>query len=315
MLAALSAALALLAQDPTGPAPDPQAEEPVELDAVTVTGRRLDDLIKGFVGEVAAPNRDRGLARWDGRVCVGVANLRSDLAQYLVDRVSTVAEDVGLETGGPGCTPNILVVATDDGGGLAQALVEERARAFRMGGSGMDRGGAALRDFQQTDRPVRWWQMSVPVDADTGWRAVRIPGECTGACESPVDYAPVLTVTSPSRLRSRIVDNLSRTIVVVDIDDTAGKVTSTQLADYIAMVSLAQIDPDADTSRYATILNVFDDPTAADHLTGWDQAYLEGLYDAERGSAGRRAGRGEVVRSIHRAHVRANAAEDEVPAE
>lgn len=316
MFAVLSAALALLVQDPTAAPPPPPlaADEAVELGDVTVTGRTLDQLIQGFVDEVAEPNRGRGLARWDDRICVGVANLRPELAQYLADRVSTVAEDLGLETGGPGCTPNILIVATDDGGGLASALVERRGRAFRMGGSGMDRGAAALRDFQQAERPVRWWQMSMPVDSATGERAVRIPGECTGACASPMDYAPTLSIIGPSRLRTQIVDNLSRAIVIVDMDRVAGKATAAQLADYIAMITLAQINPEADTSRYSSILNVFTEPAPADYLTSWDMAYLEGLYGAERGRAIRGSARGEVTRAIHDAHERSRAAEEGDPA-
>ena len=54
-----------------------------------------------------------------------------------------------------------------------------------------------------------------------------------------------------------------------------------QLGDYVAMVAMAQVDPDADTGRFDTILNLFNDPaTAPTGLTGWDRAYLEGLYDA-----------------------------------
>ena len=68
------------------------------------------------------------------------------------------------------------------------------------------------------------------------------------------------------------------------------------------MVTLAQIDPEADTSRYASILNVFDDPDASAGLTDWDQAYLMGLYDAERTRKNARAGRTEIIDSIRRAH-------------
>ncbi|HEY0599999.1 hypothetical protein [Brevundimonas sp.] len=294
-------------QDPP-PAPAPQqapaAEEPTRLEDVTVTGRPLDQLIEDFVGEVAEPNRHRGLARWEERVCVGVANLTGETAQYLADRISTVAEDVGLEVGGPGCTPNIMVVATDDGGALARTLVEERGRAFRMGGAGMDRGGDALADFVETDRPVRWWQMSLPVDAETGDRAVRIPGDCRNSCTGAADAAPQIGVFAASRLNTQIVDALIRTIVIVDVGDVAG-LSVLQLADYIAMVSLAQIDPDADTSRYASILNVFDDPEGSASVTDWDRAYLAGLYGAERNDANWRANRAEIAGEIRRAHRRA----------
>ncbi|WP_298162927.1 hypothetical protein [Brevundimonas sp.] len=278
-----------------------QTGEPVQLEDVVVSGRSLDRMILDFVGEVAEPNNNRGLARWRESVCVGVINLRGEVAGYIADRVSTVAGDLGLEVGEAGCRPNLLVVATADGSTLAGNLVEDRVRAFRMGGTGMDRGGAALRDFVATDRPVRWWQMSAPVDSETGLLAVRLPGECRDPCASPLDYAPVVNIFAASRLRTQIVDNLIRAVVIVDVDEVSD-LSVLQLADYIAMVSLAQIDPDADTSGYASILNVFDDPQGSQSLTDWDLAYLGGLYGAEHNQINRRAGRSQIVDAIRREH-------------
>ncbi len=299
------------AQDPAGSA---RQDEPVTLGDVTVTGRPLDQLINNFVVEVAEPNRHRGLARWTERICVGVANLRPETAQVLADRVSTVASELGLDIGAPGCTPNILIVATDDGNALARTLVEERGRAFRLGGAGMDRGGDALADFVQNPRPVRWWQLSIPTDSETGDMAVRLPGDCSsGSCvdgASALLYAPQISTFAASRLRSQIVDNLSRAIVVVDVDEVS-HLSITQLADYVAMVSLAQIDPNADTSAYASILNVMKNPDAAAGLMDWDRAYLEGLYGAQRNAANGRAHRSEVVDAIRAAHRRVRARDSE----
>lgn len=285
----------------------PQELPATQLEDVTVTGRTLDQLIHKFVNEVAEPNRHRGLARWSRGVCVGVANLRPETAQYIADRVSTVAQDMGLNPGNPGCRANLLIVATTDGGDLARALVEESRRAFRMGGAGMDRGASALRDFQEADRPVRWWQVSMPVDSQTGQRATRLPGDCDAACAqgdgSVLGYAPMIKVFAASRLNTQIVDDIFRTVVIVDVDEVSG-LTIQQLADYLAMVSLAQINPDADTNAYASILNVFDDPDASASLTDWDQAYLAGLYAAERDAVNRSAGRTEIADSIRDAHHR-----------
>lgn len=292
------------AADPrTVPAPQtPAGEGPVLLEDIEVTGRPLDALINGFVNEVAAPNRRRGIARWQDEICVGAANLRADVAQYLVDRVSTVAGDMGLTPGGPGCAANVLIIASADPDALAQQLTQQRRRAFRVGGSGMDRGGAALRAFAASDQPVRWWQVAMPTDAQTGDRAIRLPGE---------ESAPVINVFAASRLSTQIVDNLFRTIVILDVDQVS-RVSAQQLADYVAMVTLAQIDPEADTRAYASVLNVFDDPETADGLTDWDLAYLQGLYDAERNRQNLRAGRAEIAESIHRAHA---AADDDAPGE
>ncbi len=261
-------------------------------------------MIRDFVNEVAAPNRDRGIARWHSSICIGVANLAPTPAQYILDRVSTVAEDVGLSPGAPGCTPNVIVIATDQPDELAAQLTKDRRGAFRMGGAGMDRGGDALEDFVASDRPVRWWQVAMPVDSQTGERAVRLPADCSGSCTGPgsvTQSAPNISVFAASRLSTQIVDNLFRTIVILDIDQVSN-VSVQQLADYVAMVTLAQIDPNADTSGYASILNVFDDPETTTSLTNWDTAYLNGLYDTERTRANLRSGRGEIADSIQRAH-------------
>lgn len=316
MLAGLGFALALASMPPQVPPQDATslpaaqaAQEPSRLEDVEVVGRPLETLIRKFVGEVAEPNRGRGLARWDGQVCVGVANLRVDVAQYLADRISTVAQGLGLEAGDVGCSPNIMIIAAANGGALAEAMVGDSKRVFRKGGPGMDRGGVALKDFVETDRAIRWWQVAVPVDSETGLRAVRIPGECSTPCDSSFDMAPVIPVFAASRLRTQIVDNLTRTIVIVDIDQVEG-MSTLQLADYIAMVSLAQIDPGADTSPYASILNVIADPQGVDSLTDWDTAYLTGLYGAVRNQVNTRANRSEIASSIRRAHGEIRAARE-----
>lgn len=306
MLSIALAALLLSAQEPARVSPPPglpaaDAQEPARLEDIDVVGRPLESMIRDFVGEVAAPNRGRGIARWDNAVCIGAANLQREAAQYIVDRVSTVAEDLGLAPGAPGCAPNVMIVASGDPSALAATLIDTRARAFRMGGSGMDRGGAALKAFETSTKPVRWWQQSMPVNSETGERAVRIPGECANSCNDPSDYAPVINTFAASRLTTQIVDNIFRTIVLVDVNQTSS-VSIQQLADYVAMVTFAQIDPEADTSRYASVLNVFDAPEAADGLTDWDTAYLKGLYDAERTRKNVRAGTSEIRESIRRTH-------------
>ncbi len=303
-------ALALAALLAVAPMQDPQAappqsppvdETPVDLGDVTITGRSLDSLIRNFVNEVAAPNRHRGIARWDDRICIGVANLRAEPAQYIIDRVSTVAEDVGIVPGEPGCTANVVIIASDDPDGMAAALVDQRRRALLMGGSGMDQGRDALGRFVTSDAPVRWWQVSMPTDSQTGQRAIRIPGECRDPCMSPLDYAPVVSTFAASRLNTQIVDFIFRTVVILDIDQVS-RVSGQQLADYVAMVILAQINPEADTSGYSSILNVFEAPDSANGLTDWDTAYLRGLYNAERVRKNLQAGRTEIADSIHRAH-------------
>ncbi|MGD9981985.1 MAG: hypothetical protein AB7T58_15455, partial [Hyphomonadaceae bacterium] len=56
--------------------------------------------------------------------------------------------------------------------------------------------------------------------------------------------------------------------------------------DYIAMVTLAQVNPDADASGYPSSMNLFASRgSAANQLTDWDLAYLDALYATDRDSA------------------------------
>lgn len=282
-------------------APSPDA---VDLGEVVVDGRRLEDMTRDFVHEVGAPSNNRGLARWRDGVCVGVANLQNDLARYIADRVSTVAEDVGLKPGHPGCTPSVLVVAVSNANAFTPDFIASRPRLFRVGGAGMDRGVAALERFKTSDRPVRWWIVTAPVDSDTGQIATRLPGQARSTPnpdrpegDSVMNFAPVITTRQASRLSTQIVDDTKRAFIIVDVD-RIGDVSTRQLADYIAFVTLAQVDPEADASGYASILNVFGDPAQTDGLTQWDQAYLRGLYDAVRTRQNLGANASEIIASI-----------------
>ena len=180
----------------------------VTIGDVEIIARPQGAMVREFVNEVAAPNRNRGIARWEKDVCIGVANLRGAAAQYIVDRMSTVALEIGLTPGEPGCEANVIVIASDSADRVAEELVNERLHAFILGGSGMDQGRAALNAFVRSDRPVRWWQVSMPTDSQTGAAAVRLPGECAGPCSGAADFGPKIRLPTSTRLSSPIVDSL-----------------------------------------------------------------------------------------------------------
>lgn len=278
-------------------AADPGALAPTDLEDVLVEGRRLEDLTRDFVRQVGSPARGRGLARWDGQVCTGVLNLDRDTSQYIADRIATVAQDLGLEAGAPGCTPNILVIAAIDSSNFTRAMVQSRPRLFSGIGSGMDLGYAALRRFQNVDRPVRWWNVSAPIDTNTGQLAVRTRDMSAHIAAGDSLTVPAINAFAASRLSTQVVDVSQRIFVILDVDKI-NQVSMAQLGDYLAMVTLAQIDPDAETQGYATVLNLFDDPSQTEGLTNWDKAYLRGLYDTVRTRRDRNSSRAEIVSSI-----------------
>ncbi|MFN7620469.1 MAG: hypothetical protein ACK5RN_10165 [bacterium] len=267
------------------------AQRSTQLGEVVVEGRQLEALIRNFVTDVSQPANNRGLARWNGPVCVGAVNLRSEVGQYVIDRISDVARELEVEAGEPGCRPNVLIVAAVDGAGLASALVEDRPRNFDLRHNGTDAGTRAFRNFRTGDQPVRWWQISMPINSDNGERAGRLPGD-----EPP----PRIRVVSASRLRTQIRDDMVRSVIIVDVDRLAGA-SLAQLADYLALVALAQVDAEADTAPYPTILNLFADPASAPAgLTGWDRSYLTALYEHDQ----LRINRNSQVRAVAEAVTR-----------
>ena len=293
---ALALAAGLLSQTPA-PVQDPAGGAVAQLGDVVVEGRRLRSVVQDFVGEVTAPaTSNRGPARWNGPVCIGVVNLRAEVAQYIVDRASDVARELGLEAGEPGCAANVLIIAAADGQAVADGIVEERRRAFVPGGSGMNRSLSALEDFRTSDAPVRWWHVSAPVDSETGQLATRMPGQ----------DAPQTAVSRASRIRTDIRDDMFRAIIIVDITKVES-LTLPQLADYCTLIALAQVDPKADVASFETILNVFIDPTISG-LTSWDRDYLGALYAIEQNRLGSARG-GEIVGLMMRG-VRADSDEE-----
>jgi hypothetical protein len=318
---ALALATALSAPQSALPAsPPPQEPAPLAtatLEDIVVERRRLETMVRDFVGEVGAPARRRGLARWQGEICVGVVNIRPEVGQYIADRVSEVGLNLGLSVGDPGCRANIFIVFAVDSAGLANAMVDENRQAFRRGVGGLDRGNPALRDFRSADRPVRWWHVSMPTNSETGRRAVRLPGDVDPTTGQP--NAPVVATFAASRLNSQIRDDMSKVMIIVDVDQL-GETNLVQLADYLAFISLVQVDPDGETASYDTILNLFDAPMSVDGLTEWDASYLESLYRVQdspvqrinpRAQAGAMAA--DMLRERRRAREAAAEGEDAPP--
>ena len=294
----LSAGSAVAQTAPTPPADSPQDPPPTTIDDVLVIGDGLEARAGEFVNSLAAPARRRGLARWEGRVCLGVINFRLEVAQSIADRITDVARGLAVHLSEPGCEPNLLIVGTTDGAGLAETMVRRyRSEFFRFGFTSSNRGSAALEVFQTSDAPVRWWPISLPVVRRTGRPAIRLPGKGPAS--------------NPCRTRSgswaghcdAVTDQLVKMMVIVDIDALEGANLS-QLADYLALIALAQVEPDADYSEFDTVLNLFEPDVTVPGLTEWDLIYLRALYSGwpEHLTVGEQARR--MVPALRDAHSR-----------
>lgn len=283
-LAALLLPVKLSAQDTSTERDSrPETEAPRVDEEVIVRGRRLSELefdihayIRDFLDEITLPSRGRGYARWHRQVCVGVQNLENGAAQFLIDRISGLALEVGLEPGEPGCNPQVIIIFSADAKQTAAGMVENEPRVFRpiAGYAGMDRGLEGLDDFVASEAAVRWWDVSMPVDARTGNPAIQTAN--VSCVKSPWCF-PYFWVDGPSRVHSGVRDDLQYVIILVDATKLSGT-TWQQLGDYLAFVSLAQIDLNTDPAEYDSILNLFSNPAAYSGLTDWDWQFIHALY-------------------------------------
>jgi hypothetical protein len=263
----------------------PAASELIE--TIVVTGQRpgvLKKLMQDFILEIGVPaSSNRGYARWRDRLCVGVYNLPDQtMAQYIADKITLTALEVGLKTGSPGCEPNLRIVFSPDARELASKMVEDSPTMFRPFGGidGTTQGLVALESFKNSQAPVRWWQITMMVN-EFGEPAIILPGINDFILNSETgDMLYPMVRGEVSRLKSGIQDVLWGSLVIIDVNKL-GNAKWPQLADYLAMVSLAQIDPNGKPSGYDSILNLFSADTPPLGMTDMDRTYLRALYEMD----------------------------------
>ena len=296
----MAAALLLVTQSPEPAQVNPDGSSTV--DAVTVQAERdaaeqHRRAVSAFVRDLAQPTRRGRLARWDRGLCPGVVGLPQAHGSFLAERIAEEARRLRLEVGEPGCRPDILVLVTSDAQRAAAQLHRQHPAYFAAGQRRevLDRGGGEQRlgDFLTRSVAVRWWHVARLAASDG-----RPLGRASGA--------PAIYTTRSSRLASNWKEGLNRVLVIVDTTQLKG-VTYEQLAGYLAMVALAQLDPEAEPSTLPTIMTLFADLQAghapAESLTEWDRAYLRGLYASPDDARNLNAQRGAIRRSLVKART------------
>ncbi|VXB46859.1 conserved hypothetical protein [Brevundimonas sp. G8] len=267
--------------------------DPTEIDSVEVTGRRLEDAARDFARSVDdRPPLGTLPGRWSKPLCISVAHFQAPWGQYVSDGVGRRAREVGLDVGEPGCRTNVLIVGTDDGARMADALVRADRRRFRDRVDHSSKDLFDLAKFRTSDAPVRWWQITYPRTIDDG---VLMGGR---SLNTPDASAPVMAVRAPSLIRPTLRYDIETVTVVVDLSKT-GKASMTALTDYVAMVVLAQIDPDRAPAGQSSVLNVFEDPDFySEGMTDWDADYLHAVYAADQNRNSVAGHQAEVARVL-----------------
>ncbi|HEV7690979.1 MAG TPA: hypothetical protein VGO52_09160 [Hyphomonadaceae bacterium] len=258
-----------------------------------------EEAIKNFVGEIAATTSrsENQIARWSRTICPSMVGMRANYAQLVIDRISRRALDIGLDIGEPNCRPSILIIVTREPDRVAQGLFDNYKRRLGYYDGAETLGRNALRDFVKSTAPVRWWHVNYTVSAD-GQQALG-----GGQSAAAVGQMPSVANRHPSRILKSTRQDAAMAFVIVDARRLEG-LDLMAVADYLAMASLAQLDPEADTSAYPTILNLFGQPRAdasrTTSLTEWDIAYLKGLYEMTPEAASAARQQAEIAKSMNK---------------
>ncbi len=268
------------------------------LQEVTVTAHRaeVEKRISRFVDQIAAPeNGEEGLARWQRPpACPLVSGLPQSDGEYILERLSQIAQDAQVPLGGERCSPNLYILVTDQPEELLRGM-EQRNRRFAFGFDTsfyppQETSAAVVDEFIKTPRTVRVWYNSAEKDA---W------GNPLAFCrESDLkpdgDPTRQLQCGPGTPGGSHLVFDtrwtLSRVFVVVD-QKQLRHVKLGQLADYVAMAGFAKLKPDAPLGDTPTILRLFNGmaDAAPAGMTDWDRTFLKSLYTTEQKSQKQRS--------------------------
>jgi hypothetical protein len=212
---------------------------------ITITGQKLQKALRGFVNSVTQVGPTDQLAHWDRQICPRIMGIDENQTEYIWQRMSLIAREVGVETAKRGCPTMLTIVVTQDASTLARVIAEDfpgnniRVRTW-------------LRKFLQAPGPVRW---------------ISLVDECAAGCE-----------LANTRLSKGTRPRLQAMIIIVDSTRLQG-VTIGQLADYLSLVALTNPPVDAPQDS-RSILSLFSrkDGEAAHELTNVDLSLLISLY-------------------------------------
>lgn len=249
-------------------------------DTVTIEGQKRDKLkrqINHFVSSVVVSYTNESLERWDTPICPLVAGLTKEQGEFVLARVSEIARTARVPLAGEHCPPNLYVVVADNPDELVKTWWDRNPTLLST-----RNGIGYAKDFLHARGPVRVFY-NAEFRTSTG---ARLSADTSVLSLSGVTLN-FNARTGPeigTRIAYGTVQTLGSVIIVVDKQRTTD-INIRQLADYVAMVGLAQLRPDADTGMVPTILRLFrqaDQPPAG--LTAWDESFLHSLYGTDQRS-------------------------------
>ena len=264
-LCAQAAAAAAAGQVPPG-------NSSIVVEGIRDRAKRLQNFVKDLTPTTLTYNQ---LSRWEEPVCPAAFGLAAPQRSLVVDRMRTLAKAAGVPLAKPGCDPNIIVIVTSDKAALLAALEKKHPDYFPA-----DWSDRTVRRLERSPDPVAAWQFEGVLSTD----GLRISdGTASNDTVDPAGLVAATTATTApaSRLRPLGRHDVLTSILIVQTSALAG-ITTTQFADYAAMRTLVNTDPEKlRASPSETILKVMDAPMGTPvplSLTNWDFSFLKAYY-------------------------------------
>ena len=250
-------------------------------DTVTIEARRTRELkqqIDQFVYGVATSYLHDSLERWNTPMCPLVAGLPREQGEFVLARVSQIARDSHVPLGTEHCRPNLYIVVSDDPDHLLDRWSRRDKRMFNV-----CNGVGYVKAFMHSRQPVRAYY-NAKFSSGTGnqdpssldLQGLRFDFSATGGCVAAGGGDTNLSYGAVQQLTSVIIVVDSRRMININIG---------QLADYVAMVGLAQVRLSSNTGTAPTILSLFrETQPQVQGLSPWDAAFLQSLYTTTQSS-------------------------------
>lgn len=254
-----------------------KSDSDTSLGTVTIEAKRarreLERRVEHYVAADVVTYLHDALVRWDQPLCPLAAGLPRDMDEFILARISQVATGAHVPLAGEHCKANLYVIATRYPDLLLKKWRQRNPRMYRL-----CNGIGGVRAFMHSRRPVRVWYNTEWTHESGGpasLNSLQLPyfnpfNGCVGGGDGG------------TRLEYSTVQGLASVFIIVDLTQTKS-LTIGQLADYVSLLGLAQIDLGGDPGKVPTILTLFRDPQHPPHaLSAWDEALLYSLYNTRQ---------------------------------
>lgn len=199
-------------------------------------------------------------------ICPRIIGIEPAYAAIVEARVRMAAAEADVPQAQGDCSGNLFILFSEDGNRLMKTLYKAKPSVFN------DVPVSWRPQLLAGSQPIRWWHVNDIRNSENGLIGDTMRAD--GIRER------LSRIKSSSLIDSKLAVQLTGSVVVIDVGKSDGY-PLTAIADFAAMVSLAQIRGDQNYGNLPSILSLFakapEDVDPQMTLTRFDKAYLRSM--------------------------------------